>query len=83
MILPTKRLSQDKAMLTLGGEILSLMDEDKTVSRLWSETKLLRAKRPGNHGVTVTYDWFILALTLLYALGAVDAENGRLIKRTK
>jgi len=59
----------------------SLLDEAKTVSRLWSETKRSRAKQPGNR--MVTYDWFVLALTLLYTLGAVETENGRIKKQAK
>ncbi|GHO94589.1 hypothetical protein KSF_046370 [Reticulibacter mediterranei] len=37
MILPTKRLGPERAMLTVGAEILSLLTEPKTVSRLWHE----------------------------------------------
>lgn len=81
MILPTKKLSQDKALVALGAEILSLLDETKTVSRLWSEAKQSRAKQLGNR--MVTYDWFVLALTLLYMLGAVETENGRIKRQTK
>jgi hypothetical protein len=81
MILPTKRLNQDKALLTLGAEILSLLDEDKTVSRLWNEAKLMRSKKPGNRAIT--YDWFVLALTLLYTIGVVETESGHVRKQVK
>ena len=81
MILPTKRLNQDKALLTLGAEILSLLDEDKTVSRLWNEAKQVRSKQPGNRAIT--YDWFVLALTLLYTIGVVETESGRVRKQAK
>jgi hypothetical protein len=37
MILPTKRLGIERAMLTVGAEILELLTEPKTVSRLWEE----------------------------------------------
>ena len=76
MILPTKRLSEDRALLAVGGEVLRLLTEPKTVSRLWTELKDLRAARP--HSTPITFDWFVLALDLLYAMGAVELERGRL-----
>lgn len=78
MILPTKRLSSDRALLAVGGEILSLLREPKTVSRLWNEIKKMRARQPDKG--TVTYDWFVLALDLLFTVNAVDSERGRIRK---
>ena len=80
MILPTKRLGEDRALLTLGGEVLLLLTEPKTVSRLWNELKAQRAARPGS--TVITFDWFILALDLLYMMEAVELERGRL-RRTR
>jgi hypothetical protein len=80
MILPTKRLNQDKALLTVGADILQMLDEPKTVSRLWTEAKSKRADQPGKRAIT--YDWFVLGLALLYSLGIVEAHEGR-IRRQK
>lgn len=76
MILPTKRLSPDRALLFIGGEIATLLDEPKTVSRVWEELRRKHAYllKP------VPYDWFILALDLLYALGAVELNRGKIRK---
>jgi ABC-3C biological conflict system middle component len=79
MILPTKRLNQDKALLTVGADILQLLDEPKTVSRLWTESKNTRIGQPGK--LTITYDWFVLALALLYSIGIVEAHEGRIRRR--
>jgi len=76
MILPTKRLGEDRALLVVGGEVLRLLDEPKTISRLWDELKSVRCNR--SDASTITFDWFVLALDLLFALGAVDLERGRL-----
>jgi len=76
MILPTKRVEEDRALLTLGAEILDKLREPKTVSRLWDEVK--RGKENERDSSLVTYDWFILSLDLLYALGTIDLEHGRL-----
>ena len=78
MILPTKRLSQDRAMLAVGAEVLGLLEEPKTVSRLWEEFQYTRRVRPSSGAVT--YDWFVLTLDLLYAVGAVELESGLLQK---
>lgn len=77
MILPTKHLSEDKALLTIGGEVLRLLDEPKTVSRIWDE---LRKPSRSVKLPAITYDWFVLSLDLLYTLNAIDLERGRLRK---
>jgi hypothetical protein len=73
MLLPTKRLAPDRSVLGIGARVLHMLDEPKTVSRLWSEFK-----RDWNHSLKITYDWFVLALDLLYVIGAVDIERGRI-----
>jgi hypothetical protein len=79
MILPTKRLGVERAMLTVGAEILELLTEPKTISRLWDE--LGRAKSERSSIRVVNYDWFVLTLDLLYMLGALEMDHGR-IRRT-
>lgn len=76
MILPSKQLGQDRALISVGGEILRLLDEPKTVSRLWEELRQAYIMRYGS--LILTYDWFVLSLDLLYALGIVDLTSGRL-----
>ena len=39
MILPTKHLREDQALIAVGAELLGLLDEPKTVSRLWDELR--------------------------------------------
>lgn len=79
MILPTKRITQERSLLAIGAEVLALLDEPKTVSRLWDELKGRRLKNvPAS---PVTYDWVVLAFDLLYMLGAVRMEKG-VLRRT-
>jgi hypothetical protein len=73
MILPTKRITHDRCLLGIGAEVIVLLDEPKTVSRLWDEFK----RRRSGAG-TVTYDWFVLALDLLYMTGTVRLDKGAL-----
>lgn len=77
MILPTKHLTEDRALLSVGGEVLGILDEPKTVSRVWDE---LRRPSPSQKRPTITYDWFVLSLDLLYTINAIDLERGRLRK---
>jgi hypothetical protein len=74
MILPTKGLAVDRALLSVGAEILRRLDRPKTVSRLWEQVR----KRESCLLEALPYEWFLLGLDLLYLLGAVDFEDGRL-----
>jgi DNA-binding transcriptional ArsR family regulator len=73
MILPTKGISTETALLTVGARILDLLREPKTVSRVWDELSRAAVVQP-----TITYDWFVLALDMLYAMGLLELERGRL-----
>ena len=78
MLLPTKRLSEDRALIGIAGELLVLLEERMTISRLWEEYKEANNSRPSVS--TVTFDWFVLSLDLLFSLGAITLERG-MIKR--
>lgn len=79
MILPTKRITKDRSLLGIGTEILTLLDEPKTVSRLWDE--FISRKLNKTSTLLVTYDWFILSLDVLYMLNAIRLEKG-VLRRT-
>jgi hypothetical protein len=78
MILPTKHIRPDRALLAVGGDRLDSLREPVTVSRLWDD---MRSKR-GDAGepAPINYDWFVLALDLLFIVGAVEFERGVLRK---
>lgn len=81
MILPTKHMPLDRALLTVGSQILKQLDRQKTVSALWEKTILEYSdEQKGNLGIS--YDWFILALDLLYAIEAIEIKDGLLYRRT-
>lgn len=75
MILPTKRIEPDRALLTVGAKVLEYLTEPKTVSRLWDE--LIKNQENGQSSI-ITYDWFILGIDFLYILGIIDLEQGKL-----
>ena len=80
MILPTKHISHDRALLTVGANILKELDGKKTVSALWENTlSRYNFEKQGNPGIS--YDWFILALDLLYAMDTIEFDEGLLYRR--
>ncbi len=74
MILPTKGLAADRALLSVGAEILRRLDRPKTVSRLWDQVR----RRQSSLLESVPYEWFLLALDLLYLWDAVNFEDGQI-----
>jgi hypothetical protein len=79
MILPTKHIRPERALLSVGGEVLGCLREPTTVSRLWDELRSRRAE--SSRTAPINYDWFVLALDLLYVIGAIDLDRG-LIRKT-
>jgi hypothetical protein len=71
MILPTKHIAPDRCLLTLGAEILSHLAEPKPVSSVWD-----RIRNGDASGARRSYSWFVLALDLLFVVGAIDYKRG-------
>lgn len=81
MILPTKHISQDRALLTVGARLLAHLAEPKTVSALWEEISrpaiTKESKKPA-----LRYDAYVLTLDLLFFLGAIEFQDGLLSRKT-
>ena len=58
----------------VGAELLRLLGEPKTVSRLWDDFK----KAPLRLAGPPSFESVVLALDLLFALGALEYQEGRL-----
>ncbi len=78
MILPTKHIRPERALLTVGADILACLKGPMTVSRVWDEVRKQRGEVV--EVAPINYDWFILALDLLFITKAVSFENGVLRK---
>ena len=72
MILPGKHLQHDRALLGVGAEILAQLGDDCTVSELWERVRYAR----GPAATPLPFDWFILALTFLFTISAVEFSHG-------
>lgn len=81
MILPTKHIRGDRALIGVGGEILRVLSQPMTVSRLWDEIRETRAKFAPSS--PIAYEWFVLALDLLFLMGAVDLDRGVLHRTSR
>jgi hypothetical protein len=81
MILPTKHIRSDRALLTIGGDLLDCLREPMTVSRLWDDIRSGRRDRAGL--APINYDWFVLALDLLFMIGSVHFDQHGLLRRAE
>lgn len=68
MILPTKHIPENEALLGVGATIMRHLNEPMTVSGLWE-----RVRAEPNVG---SFERFVLASTLLYVIGAIDMNDG-------
>lgn len=77
MLMPTKHIKTENALIGVGAEVLALLDRDKTVSRLFSD---LQEDRRENELSTIHFDWFLLAMDFLFSIEAIRFDAG-LIKK--
>lgn len=80
MILPSKYLSPDRALLTVGARILENLRQPKTVSALWEELPRQDGKSR-RLSSALSYDTFVLTLDLLFLIDAVELADGLLKRR--
>ena len=79
MILPSKHLPQDRALLTVGAAILQHLSYPATVSALWEQ--MPRSVVDQKALSPLRYDGFVLALDLLFLIGAIELREGLLVRR--
>ncbi|MFJ4785906.1 ABC-three component system middle component 6 [Streptomyces sp. NPDC088794] len=78
MLLPTKGVSPERALMTIGSEILEELSDPMSVSGLWERYNTRQDTTSRLH--RVTFDWFSLALATLYAMKVVDVSDGGYIR---
>lgn len=81
MILPGKHLRRDRSLVSIGAEILAQLDERRTVSELWERVRIARANTPAL--TPLSFDWFVLSLTFLYTISALELTDGVVSIRDK
>jgi hypothetical protein len=79
MLLPTKGIAPQRALLTVGASIIALLNTPATVSGLW-ERYSQKATASDDKG-KVTFDWFAMALSMLFTVRAVAWNDaGQLVR---
>lgn len=79
MILPTTGLRPERSLVGIGAELLLHLLQPKTVGRLWQEFNHSRYQKP--FSAPISYDWFILALDLLYILNVITLQEGQIHRK--
>jgi len=81
MILPDKHLDADRALITVAAELLTLLSKAKTVSAIWNEfQRLHEVASNSEREPVITFDWFVLALDVLFALGTIEFVQGKVTR---
>ncbi|GII62329.1 hypothetical protein Ssi03_37380 [Sphaerisporangium siamense] len=81
MLLPSKAIPTDQALLAVGAQILIQLERPGTVSVVWDRVLEWRSARGMRSALP--FWWFSLALDVLYALGAVEQRNGELMRKSR
>lgn len=79
MILPSKHLSEDRALLSVGAVILRHLAYPITVSALWEQISGFATDQSA--APPLRYDAFVLALDLLFLMGALELREGLLVRK--
>ncbi|AFR10904.1 ABC-three component system middle component 6 [Nocardiopsis alba] len=80
MIAPTKGVAPQRALLTVGAQILKASERQSiTVDQAWRRLQKWRSDH--DHNAPVPFWWFVLALDVLYALGTVELCEDVLVFR--
>ena len=77
MILPTKHIPPNKALISISAEVFALVGSQSTTSSIWNQ---FQYNRRAVHKEDISFDWFILALDFLYLIGAIEENNGLLVR---
>jgi hypothetical protein len=72
MIAPDKHISIDSSLIGIGAAVLRELSDPRTVTSLWESCRQLPA--------IGTFHRFVLALDLLYLLGAVELRGGMIVR---
>ncbi|MFE9791322.1 ABC-three component system middle component 6 [Streptomyces goshikiensis] len=78
MLLPSKAIPSDQAMIAVGAQILMQLDRPGSVSAVWQ--RLIDWRQEKSMPSAIPFWWFALSLDLLYATGAVAIRDGELTR---
>lgn len=72
MIMPSKYLREDEALIGISAALIPLVENNSNLTELWEAAKKINA--------IGSFERFILALDFLYLLGLVDLHNNKIVR---
>lgn len=72
MIMPSKYLREDEALIGISAALLPLVENNGNLAALWESAKKIDA--------IGSFERFIFALDFLYLLGLVDLQNNKIVR---
>lgn len=75
MILPTKHITADEALIGAGALVLEKTYKPVALSRLWENVK--------TNSSIQTYERFILTLYMLHIIGAIEMKDATIMRIKK
>jgi hypothetical protein len=75
MILPSKNIPTDRALLSVSAWLYAELTYPKSISRLWDDLRRKWSQRP------LAYQWFLLALDLLFTIDLIELGSHGLLRR--
>jgi len=81
VLLPSKAIPTDQALLAVGAQILIQLERPGSVSAVWDRLREWRSDRGMKSALP--FWWFSLALDVLYAIGVVELYNGELMRKSR
>ncbi len=75
MIMPSKYLREDEALVGVSAALLSLVEKNGNLSVLWESAKKIDS--------VGRFERFILALDLLFLMGLIDLHGNEIIRTQK
>lgn len=79
MLLPDKHIRLSESLLGLGSFLLGLIRNPVTVDGIWLEYR--KARDSGAFPAHHTFENVVLALDVLFTIGAIDVQADGLIKK--
>ncbi|MEU0527868.1 ABC-three component system middle component 6 [Streptomyces niveus] len=76
MLLPSKSIAADQALIAVGAQILVQLESPGSVSAVWQRLANWRNER--KMPSAIPFWWFALSLDVLFAAGAVVIQDGEL-----
>ena len=80
MLMPTKHIRTENALIGVSYDVLTQLETPKTVSRLFYDLQQLREQKELS---TLQFDWFLLSLDFLYAVDAIKMNSGLIRKKNQ